>query len=112
MVALFCAPGDLQPLSVVGGRLYDDHRCRPGVDMRRTSLAIGMIAVSCVLAQAAGAVEIRVFTPRAGATVLQKLQADYEKQTGDTLVITLDSGPNLVAKVERGEPCDILIAGT
>ena len=52
-----------------------------------------------------------MFTPRAGATIIQKLQSDYQRQTGDTLLITLDSGPNLAAKVEKGEPFDILIAG-
>src|SRR5437588_312405 len=79
--------------------------------MRWTILAAGIIPVWCLLTQAAAGGEIRVFTPRAGATVLQELQSDYQKQTGDTLVITLDSGPNLVAKVEKGEPFDILIAG-
>jgi molybdate transport system substrate-binding protein len=81
------------------------------MDMRQTILAEGVIAVWCLLTQAAGADEVRVFTPRAGATVLQELQSDFQKQTGDTLVITLDSGPNLVAKVEKGEPFDLLIAG-
>src|SRR5690349_3511321 len=79
--------------------------------MRRTRLAVGTIVIPCLLMQAASGGEIRVFTPRAGATVLEKLQANYQRQTSDILAITVDSGPNLVAKVERREPFDILIAG-
>jgi molybdate transport system substrate-binding protein len=79
--------------------------------MRRTILVGGMIAVWCWLTLAAGSAEIRVFTARAGATVLREVQSGYQKQTGNTLVITLDSGPNLVAKLEKGESFDILIAG-
>jgi hypothetical protein len=52
--------------------------------MRRRILAGGMIAVWRLLTQAAGGAEIRVFTPRTGATVLQELQSGYQKQTGDT----------------------------
>jgi molybdate transport system substrate-binding protein len=79
--------------------------------MRLAFLIVSFTATWCVLTQAVSAAEIRVFTPRAGATVLRALQSGYEKQTGDSLAITLDSGPNLVAKVEKGEPFDILIAG-
>ena len=79
--------------------------------MPRATLVVGTFAVLCLLKQAAVGAEIRVFTPRAGATIIQKLQSDYQRQTGDTLLITLDSGPNLAAKVEKGEPFDILIAG-
>ncbi len=78
----------------------------------RTIVAFGMIAFLCFLTHAAVGADIRVLTPRAGATVLQALQSGYQKQTGDSLVITLDSGPNLVTKVEKGDPFDILIAGT
>jgi molybdate transport system substrate-binding protein len=71
----------------------------------------GMIVVWCLLTQPADSTEIRVFTARAGATVLREVQSGYQKQTENTLVITLDSGPNLIAKLEKGEPFDILIAG-
>jgi hypothetical protein len=50
----------------------------------RRILAGGMIAVWRLLTQAAGGAEIRVFTPRTGATALQELQSRYQKQTGDT----------------------------
>ena len=79
--------------------------------MRWKRLVGGVTTVWCLLMQAAAGAEIRVFTPRAGATVLMQLQSDYQKQTGDMLIIMSDSGPNLVAKVEKGEPFDILIAG-
>jgi molybdate transport system substrate-binding protein len=80
--------------------------------MPRTMLAFGVIAVwTSLLVHAAAGAEIRVFTPRAGATVLEAVRSDFQKQTGDTLAITLDSGPNLVARVEKGEVFDVLIAG-
>jgi hypothetical protein len=60
--------------------------------MRRTILPVGMIAVLCLLMQAADGAEIRIFTPRAGATVLHKLQSDYERQIG--------GGPPYVANLK------------
>jgi molybdate transport system substrate-binding protein len=59
---------------------------------------------------AANAAEIKVFTTRAIATVLDKVGPEFERTTGHRLNITTDIAIRLVQRVQAGEPFDFLVA--
>ena len=54
--------------------------------------------------------ELRVFTTRSIATVLEKIGADFERRTGRTLSITTDVAIRMVRRINAGEPFDLLVA--
>jgi len=54
--------------------------------------------------------ELRVFTTRSIATVLEKIGADFEHRTGRQLSITTDVAVRLVRRINEGEPFDFLVA--
>jgi len=54
--------------------------------------------------------ELRVFTTRAIATVLEKIGGEFELRTGRTLNVVTDVGIRLVRRVNAGEPFDLLVA--
>ena len=81
------------------------------------------LLVAVVLIGAAGAVhaaanagsgpqagELKVFTTRAIATVLERIRGDIELRTGRKLVVTSDVAIRLVRRIEAGEPFDFLVA--
>ncbi len=72
--------------------------------------AIGLL-VPFVHATAAGANELDIFVPRAIATVLDRVGAQFESETGCKLVVTSDVGAGLIRRINAGEPFD-LFAGT
>lgn len=59
----------------------------------------------------ANAAEIKVFTARAGATVLEKIGPEFERATGNKLDVITGFGPRFVERIDKGESFDILIAG-
>ena len=59
----------------------------------------------------ANATEMKVFTARAGATVLEKIGPDFERATGVKLTVISGFGPAFVKRINDGEPFDVLITG-
>jgi molybdate transport system substrate-binding protein len=56
------------------------------------------------------AAEIKIFTTRAVATVLDKVGPEFERTTGHRLNITIDIAVRMAERVQAGEPFDILVA--
>jgi len=54
--------------------------------------------------------ELRVFTTRSIATVLEKIGADFERQIGRKLNVTTDVAARMVRRIHAGEPFDFLVA--
>jgi molybdate transport system substrate-binding protein len=61
-------------------------------------------------ANVANAAEIKVFTTRSIATVLNKIGPEFERTTGHKLNITTDVAIRLVRRINAGEPFDFLVA--
>jgi ABC-type molybdate transport system substrate-binding protein len=90
--------------------------------MRRAILAIIAFAlpVVCLDVTEAIAAEIKVFTARAIATVLDKIGPAFERQTGHTLnvisgfgpVFISGFGPVFVRQINAGEPFDIFVSSS
>ncbi len=73
-----------------------------------TAIALVLLAV---VGPRANAAEIKVFTARAGATVLEKIGPEFERATGNKLNIISGFGPRFVERIDGGESFDILIVG-
>ena len=54
--------------------------------------------------------ELRVFTTRSIATVLEKIGADFERRTGRKLSVTTDVAVKMVRRINDGEQFDVLVA--
>ena len=54
--------------------------------------------------------ELRVFTTRSIATVLEKLGGEFERRTGLQLIISTDVAARMVRRINAGEPFDFLVA--
>jgi molybdate transport system substrate-binding protein len=79
--------------------------------MNKISIALVSFSLFSVMtACASAAAEIKVFTTRAGATVLNEIGSQFEHATGHKLKLTVDLGAPLAARVNSGEPFDVLIA--
>jgi len=61
---------------------------------------------------AANAAEIKVFTARAIATVLDKIGPEFERTTGHKLNVISGFGPIFVKQINAGESFDILVSLT
>src|ERR1039458_6330471 len=79
-----------------------------GVVGKLTAIALVLLAV---VGPRANAAEIKVFTARAGATVLEKISPEFERATGNKLNVITGFGPRFVERIDSGESFDILIAG-
>jgi molybdate transport system substrate-binding protein len=58
----------------------------------------------------ANAAEIKVFTTRSVATVLNKIGPEFERTAGHKLSVTTDVAIRLVRRINAGEPFDFLVA--
>jgi molybdate transport system substrate-binding protein len=56
------------------------------------------------------AAEIKIFTSRAIATVLDKIGSEFERQTGNTLSVTTGFSPVFVRQINAGEPFDVIVS--
>jgi len=54
--------------------------------------------------------ELRVFTTRSIATVLEKIGPDFERRAGAKLSVTTDLAVRLVRRINDGEQFDVLVA--
>ena len=68
--------------------------------------------LSVILAQAsvANAAEVKVFTSRAIATVLDKIGPEFERTTGHKLNVISGFSPNFVKQINAGEPFDVVVS--
>jgi molybdate transport system substrate-binding protein len=82
---------------------------------------LGIVAVAAALAvafppgaasqgAASKSSELRVFTTRAIATVLEKIGPDFERRTGRRLSVTTDVAIRMVRRINDGAPFDVLVA--
>ena len=69
-----------------------------------------LIMVATLFPPAASADEIKVFTTRAVATVLDKIGPDFEASSGHRLHVVTDIAIRMVRRIQGGEPFDILVA--
>ena len=80
------------------------------------SVAVVAVFVPILAAQSARrdaapeAGELRVFTTRAIATVLEKIGGDIERAIGRRLRVTTDVAVRMVRRINAGEPFDLLVA--
>jgi molybdate transport system substrate-binding protein len=58
----------------------------------------------------ANAAEIKIFSTRAIATVLDKVGSEFERTTGHRLNVTTDIAIRMVRRIQAGEPFDFLVA--
>jgi molybdate transport system substrate-binding protein len=85
---------------------------RGGLGMKScwTIIAVG-VSVTIAGASVADSAEIKVVTVRAGATVLEKVQPEFERTTGHKLKVVYD--PEFVSvgrRLNAGEPFDVYIS--
>jgi len=59
---------------------------------------------------AANAAELKVFTSRAIATVLDKIGPEFERTTGHKLNVIPGFSPNFVKQINAGEPFDVVVS--
>jgi molybdate transport system substrate-binding protein len=59
---------------------------------------------------AANAAEIKIFTARAIATVLDKIAPEFERETGHKLNVISGFGPVFVRQINAGEPFDVFVS--
>ncbi|HKA79345.1 MAG TPA: substrate-binding domain-containing protein [Xanthobacteraceae bacterium] len=78
----------------------------------RSTLATPCVALIAAFAYvaAADAAEVRVFTARAIATVLEKIGPDFERTTGHKLDVVSGFGPVFVRQINAGEPFDVFVS--
>jgi molybdate transport system substrate-binding protein len=92
------------------------HRAPPfseaAMTIRSAILAIvaAGLALPCAGVTAANAAEIKVFTARAIATVLDKIGPEFERQTGHKLNVISGFGPVFVRQINAGEPFDLFVS--
>src|SRR5687768_8852653 len=58
----------------------------------------------------ANAAEIKIFSTRAIATVLDKIGPEFERTTGHRLDVTTDIAIRMVRRIQAGQPFDLLVA--
>jgi molybdate transport system substrate-binding protein len=79
-------------------------------------LPVAVAAAMCLTStatearQGAQASDLKVFTTRAVATVLEEARGDIERRTGRHLSVTTDVAIRLVRRVKAGEAFDLLVA--
>jgi molybdate transport system substrate-binding protein len=80
--------------------------------MHRVIWAMAMAALTLLFSQSdiANAAEIKIFSTRAIATVLDKVGPEFERTTGHRLNITTDIAIRMVRRIRDGEPFDFLVA--
>lgn len=94
----------------LGGEMRSGRRVR----MRMIAVAAAVIVFSPPDAATQGVgsqnSELRVFTTRSIATVLEKIGDDFERRTGRKLRVTTDVAVRMVRRINDGEPFDCLVA--
>ena len=91
-------------------------RCTRGPRHGRALLLVAVAAAMCLTStatnarRAAPASDLKVFTTRAVATVLEATRGEIERRIGRHLSVTPDVAIRLVRRVKAGEAFDLLVA--
>jgi molybdate transport system substrate-binding protein len=73
--------------------------------------AVGFgLLVAFAQVAAADAAEVRIFTARAIATVLEKIGPEFERTTGHKLDVVSGFGPAFVRQINAGDPFDVFVS--
>jgi molybdate transport system substrate-binding protein len=72
--------------------------------------AIFLLVIALTYGGTANAAEIKVFTARAIATVLDKIGPEFERTTGHKLNVISGFSPIFVKQINAGEPFDIIVS--
>jgi molybdate transport system substrate-binding protein len=72
------------------------------------------LALTAVFAMPAGAfaAEITVFAASSLKTALDAIAADWEQQTGNTVLISYDSSAKLAKQIQEGAPADLFLSAS
>jgi molybdate transport system substrate-binding protein len=77
--------------------------------MTRALTALAAILVASTTATSvAAAAEVKIFTSRAIATVLQEIGPEFERSTGNKLNVIVGFSPVFVQRINAGEPFDVI----
>ena len=79
---------------------------------RRTTLFAMAISTAFCLPAVASAGEVTVFAASSLKTALDSIAADWEKATGNTVVISYESSAKLAKQIQEGAPADIFISAS
>jgi molybdate transport system substrate-binding protein len=72
--------------------------------------AIFLLGAILAHGSAGNAAELKVFTSRAIATVLDKIGPEFERTTGHKLNVISGFSPNFVKQINAGEPFDVVVS--
>jgi molybdate transport system substrate-binding protein len=78
--------------------------------MTGTLIALSTLILAITMTSGAAAAEIKIFTSRAIATVLDKIGSEFERRTGNTLSVTTGFSPVFVRQINAGEPFDVIVS--
>jgi len=81
-------------------------RARPCLE----TAAICLIMIMLIHVSDAKAAELKIFTARAIATVLETIGPDFERTTGHKLKVISGFSPVFVKQINAGEPFDIVVS--
>ena len=80
---------------------------------RRAALAAALtLTAALALPAAAKAGEITVFAAASLKTALDRIAADWQEETGNTVVISYGGSPALAKQIQQGAPADIFISAS
>ncbi len=79
---------------------------------RIAGVAIATAVLILALSSVSFASDIRVMCTTAFKGTLEKVRPQYERESGDKLLITYDATAGLLNRVNKGEPFDVFIAVT
>jgi len=79
------------------------------VSIVRAAAIFSLLTIS-THGSATNAAELKVFTSRAIATVLDKIGPEFERTTGHKLNVISGFSPNFVKRINAGEPFDVVVS--
>lgn len=79
---------------------------------RRATLLALALSTALAVPGFASAAEITVFAASSLKTALDAIAADWEKATGNTVVISYDSSAKLAKQIQEGAPADLFISAS
>jgi len=82
-----------------------------GSGIKCAPIGIGLLVALAQTTAVAASDDLNLYVPRAVATVLDSVGAQFEHETGYKLVVTSDVGAGLIRRINAGEPFDVF-AGT
>ena len=75
---------------------------------KRLTVIATLFIASVTAISVADAAEIKIFTSRAIATVLDKVGSEFERTTGNKLNVIMGFSPVFVKQINAGEPFDVI----